>query len=703
MSSSYDTLADPKDLRNNKLHASDRAFHDWYRFVLSFPPHLVRRYIELFELDRDSLLLDPFCGTGTTIVEAKKNGIPSIGIEAVPMSHFASKVKTNWQLDPDAVKATAFEVFNCANEIFRQEAKTRRGFSEEQQSIILKNSISELPLHKCLIVLEAIKSMEMQQDVRELLSLALAFVCVYTASNLKFGPEVGVSRKQKADASVFSAWLDKVLLMVSDLRAVKPEDHTASTCWRHDSRSLSDKIGDQIIDAVITSPPYPNEKDYTRTTRLESTLLGFLSSKKDLRELKTMLLRSNTRNVFVADKDDELLPAGGKIDKIAREIERRRIALKKTSGFERNYHRVTRLYFGGMQKHLSDLRHVLKPGGKLAYVVGDQASYLQVLIRTGELLADIAMELGYRVLGIDLFRTRISTTTGDQLREEVLLLEWPKSTGLLVSEHTQKGLDMGKSKNRYDPLIERAFFRNYQKGDDEVSFDREEFEMIAKELELKLPKNLGDIIYSYRYRRELPETITALLAPNQEWIIRSIGKGKYLFAKSAIHRISPNPRLAKIKILDATPEIIRRYALNDEQALLALLRYNRLVDIFLSVTCYSLQNHLRTSVANIGQVETDEIYVAVSKTGKQYVIPVQAKGKTEQLGIVQIEQDFAVCKEKFPVLICRPVAAQFIEEDLIALFEFEMSEGEIAIRDEKHYRVVPNDRLSDDELAAYRK
>lgn len=65
-----------------------------------------------------------------------------------------------------------------------------------------------------------------------------------------------------------------------------------------------------------------------------------------------------------------------------------------------------------------------------------------------ELLADIAMELGYRVLGIDLFRTRISTTTGDQLREEVLLLEWPKSTGLLVSEHTKEGLEMGKIKNR---------------------------------------------------------------------------------------------------------------------------------------------------------------------------------------------------------------------------------------------------------------
>ena len=110
---------------------------------------------------------------------------------------------------------------------------------------------------------------------------------------------------------------------------------------------------------------------------------------------------------------------------IADEIEKRRIALGKTSGFERQYARVTLLYFGGMAKHLASLRPALKRGAKLAYVVGDQASYLRVMIRTGELLADIADTLGYTVTGIDLFRTRLSTVTGEQLREEVVMLEWP--------------------------------------------------------------------------------------------------------------------------------------------------------------------------------------------------------------------------------------------------------------------------------------
>src|SRR5437016_10773969 len=82
----------------NRLDASDRSVHDWYRFVLSFPPHLVRDYLSHFQVGSDNVVLDPFCGTGTTLVECKKLGIPSIGVEANYFAHFASQVKVNWQV-----------------------------------------------------------------------------------------------------------------------------------------------------------------------------------------------------------------------------------------------------------------------------------------------------------------------------------------------------------------------------------------------------------------------------------------------------------------------------------------------------------------------------------------------------------------------------------------------------------------------------
>lgn len=77
-----------------------------------------------------------------------------------------------------------------------------------------------------------------------------------------------------------------------------------------------------------------------------------------------------------------------------------------------------------MTRHLASLRPFLKPGAHLGYVVGDQASYFQVMIKTGHLLAEIAESLGYKVVGIDLFRTRIATATKKQMREEVLVLRW---------------------------------------------------------------------------------------------------------------------------------------------------------------------------------------------------------------------------------------------------------------------------------------
>jgi len=176
---------------------------------------------------------------------------------------------------------------------------------------------------------------------------------------------------------------------------------------------------------VITSPPYPNEKDYTRTTRLESVLLGFVEDKAQLRRLKQGLIRSNTRGVYRNDDDDGWVVDHPEIQRIAAAIEARRIELGKTSGFERMYARVTKLYFGGMARHLADLRNILRPGARLAYVVGDQASYLRVMIRTGQILADLAASLGYEVVGIDLFRTRVATATREQLREEVVKLKWP--------------------------------------------------------------------------------------------------------------------------------------------------------------------------------------------------------------------------------------------------------------------------------------
>ncbi|MFN8632449.1 MAG: endonuclease [Chloroflexota bacterium] len=257
--------------------------------------------------------------------------------------------------------------------------------------------------------------------------------------------------------------------------------------------------------------------------------------------------------------------------------------------------------------------------------------------------------------------------------------------------------------NRYGQIIERIFLDRYTEGERELTFERIDIEHVASDLGIVLPKNLGDLLYSFRYRTPLPQSIQDRAPSGERWIIRPVGRGRYRFVATARALILPNTMLAEIKVPDSTPGVIAKYALSDEQALLAKLRYNRLVDTFTGVTCYSLQSHLRTAVRDMGQVETDEVYVGLDRRGAHFVFPVQAKGGSDTLNIVQIEQDFAMCAAKFPGLLCRPIAAQFMAGEVIALFEFVMDEGEVKLSMERHYRLVPPDAVSEADLAAYRE
>jgi 16S rRNA G966 N2-methylase RsmD len=412
----------------NQMRECDRPVHDWYRFVLSYPPHLVQHYLEKFGVGSGQRVLDPFCGTGTTVVECKKQGIASVGVEANPMAQFAGAVKVDWALNSEQLIEVAQQIVKQSDRVLADEGDQWRSLPPESDKILLKHakdktsSISPLPLHKTLILLEQIR-LDAASPYRRHLELALAKALVTSIGNLHFGPEVGVT-KAKPDAPVIEAWLRQVEHMASDLEMVRSQIQVPAIVHHADSRQLLQVLEPNSIDVVITSPPYPNEKDYTRTTRLESVLLGFIQNKQQLRSFKEGLVRSNTRNVFKADTDDIWVSHHSEIQRIAKQIEDRRIELGKTSGFERLYHRAVKLYFGGMAKHLADLRHCLRPGARLGYVVGDQKSYLQVMIRTGQLLGEVAEGLGYKLVDIDLFRTRLSTATKEQMREEVVILEW---------------------------------------------------------------------------------------------------------------------------------------------------------------------------------------------------------------------------------------------------------------------------------------
>lgn len=257
--------------------------------------------------------------------------------------------------------------------------------------------------------------------------------------------------------------------------------------------------------------------------------------------------------------------------------------------------------------------------------------------------------------------------------------------------------------NRYKVLIESIFFDHWTKGQTEFEFARDEIKQKAQQLKIEHPDNVGDVPYSFRYRIALPRAIIETQPKGLEWIIEGAGRSKYRFRLVPAMRIRPRSDMVRIAVPDSTPELIRAYALDDEQALLAIVRYNRLIDTFLGLTTYSLQNHLRTTVKGIGQIEIDELYIGLDKHGCHYVIPVQAKGGKDQIGVVQTTQDIRWVEQKFSGMRCRAIAAQFTEGGVIALFELTLQGQEVRVVDERHYQLVPADQLDEEAIRNYRE
>lgn len=264
-----------------------------------------------------------------------------------------------------------------------------------------------------------------------------------------------------------------------------------------------------------------------------------------------------------------------------------------------------------------------------------------------------------------------------------------------------------KTTPAYKTIISHIFSDHFRRGMTEFEFDRDEIDAAVAKTGVAKPKNSGDVIYYFRHRQPLPDDILATQPQGLHWLILGAGDAKYRFRLSKLCYITPRSGLLVRKIPDATPGIINQHALTQEQALLAKVRYNRLVDTFLGITAYSLQNHLRTKIVNYGQIEIDELYIGVNSNGAQFIVPVQAKGGSDKLGVIQTIQDITYCREgtssgnRYQHLEVRAVSTQFMAHDVIAMFELDFDGDDVSIVQEKHYQLVEADQIDPADLKRY--
>jgi hypothetical protein len=274
----------------------------------------------------------------------------------------------------------------------------------------------------------------------------------------------------------------------------------------------------------------------------------------------------------------------------------------------------------------------------------------------------------------------------------------------------------------YHQIISEVFQRNRKNNATRFEFSRSDLLTVAKQFgivevegdEKTIAKNLGDIVYTYRFRKDFPPTILQAAPKGKMWIITGKGDARYEFRLITQPSLGADPDLVATKIHDATPEIVRRFELGDEQAVLARIRYNRLIDLFCKCVAYSLQNHLRTKMEGIGQIEIDELYAGTNRTGELFIIPVQVKREKDRLGVSQLMQDLEYCRREHPEMKARALGAQKMAYseggktfERIVLFEFECEETKDDVRikkiAERHFVLLPHRHITVEDLRAAKR
>ena len=252
--------------------------------------------------------------------------------------------------------------------------------------------------------------------------LALVAEVTSSASNIKFGPELYCG-PSKENHDVLNGFLCRVERMGADLATVSDVARSKVSVVQGDSRdcgALPEVSRHAPYAAIICSPPYPAEHDYTRNSRLELAFLDHVPDLAALRVIKKAMIRSHSKGIYVTDSDGDEVAGNVRVTAVVQEIEKK--AELKTHGFARYYPIVAKEYFGGIKKHLAAVFPLLKEDGFCAYVVGDQSSYLGVHIPTAEIISELAHQVGFKTATIEHWRNRWSTTNSRNMEEHILVL-----------------------------------------------------------------------------------------------------------------------------------------------------------------------------------------------------------------------------------------------------------------------------------------
>jgi len=351
--------------------------HNWWWYKEGFSHALVDKLLDRMHVGKESLVLDPFCGSGTTLLACKQKGIPSAGFELNPLLVLVSRVKTR---DYDLDGLAKF-------------VKEARAWKFEKPDIVpkgefLRKAFSKYALED-IVWLKGRINLIREESAREFLYLALIEAAMKGSWTVKQGSVVKTRKRQVAP--VGKIFKNNIRGWLKDLKKAGLPAVSAGV-YAGDARRLP--IGTGSIDAIITSPPYLNKPEWQSEFKVELNLFfGLPPTWRPPDVAKEKLVDENLR---AAIDGFDSLPEDAKE------------------------------YFGGMIDALGEMHRVLKQGGKAAVVIGG-GCFPDRVVENDSCFVALAETVGFNVNEVLVARrlccTRDRTIKIGNVRESILMLE----------------------------------------------------------------------------------------------------------------------------------------------------------------------------------------------------------------------------------------------------------------------------------------
>ena len=388
--------------------------HRWFRLTPSYGPDLVHEMIRELECKKDEVILDPFSGASTTLIESKLEGYDCYGFEINPLLHWVGKTSTNWGLDVNQLEKEKLEILKQ----FSQQVKIITFDKLEENSLFVppihnplrwwrKDVITEL-----LILKRAIIECSSSEENRDFFLLCIAGVLVPDLTNVTLGKlQLHFIDRDSHEINVLSTFTSHLDSMLEDLSNINSL-HLASESkiFHTNSVTLEGVSNIKPISCVITSPPYPNRYSYVWNTRPHLYFLDFFTTPKEASALDKETIGGTWGTATSMLAKGVIEPAfdclKGGAWKIVEDI-------RTEDNLMANY---VMKYFNLLAEQIKAMDSLPQKDLRCAYVVGN-SRIKKRYIETDVILGDIFKGLGYKLKSIDRIRKRNS---GKDLYESIV-------------------------------------------------------------------------------------------------------------------------------------------------------------------------------------------------------------------------------------------------------------------------------------------